>query len=126
MKRGLILGALVWLSACGGGGQTVTGMLHLYGTVENDGTECWGVGGYGDLSEGTEVTIRDGAGDLIGTGSLDAGTTVGDGDCTFLWKIGSVPEVDFYEIEVSERGGITRTLEEMESEGWTVVGSIGD
>lgn len=127
----LILGALVFVLfvGCGGGGQQVSGLLELYGdesSVENNGTECWGVGGYGDIQEGAEVTIRDGSGELIGSGNLDAGSTVGDGTCTFLWFIDDVSEVDFYEIEVSSRGALTYSKAEMEEANWIVQGSIGD
>lgn len=65
--------------------------------------------GYSDIGEGTEVTVYDPAGTIIGTGQLaDVHGTDRHGfrdDCAFSFQV-TVPEEPFYSVEVSHRGKV--------------------
>ena len=77
-----------------------------------------GGSGYGDIVRGTQVTVTAG-GQTVALGALGSGTSIGDirdGMCTFPLAIPNVPGGhDFYLVEVSHRGGISYTEEEMRS-----------
>lgn len=95
------------------------------------GDACFGSGGYSDIRSGTNVTLRDGDGKIVGTTTLGLGTahTVPDLaatlTCDFAFALESVPEVPFYSIEVSHRGTLTYGLDQMKARGWTVSLSLG-
>ena len=81
-------------------------------------------GGYNDIADGADVTVKDGAGDLLGVGALTGGTMTGGGT-VFTFTVPGVPDVDFYQVEVSHRGAVTYTKDEMEAAGWVVSFSLG-
>ncbi|MCU1677670.1 MAG: hypothetical protein JWM93_2428 [Frankiales bacterium] len=106
--------------------HTVFGVMQLVGGKSNEyASTCEGKGGYSDISQGTSVTVTDGAGKIIGTGHLDEGTGAGS-VCTFGFTVKSVPDTDFYKIEISHRGGLTFSREEMAAQGWIVSASLGE
>jgi len=54
-------------------------------SIESDGTSCHGVNGYSDIDRNTQVIVRNGRGDILGT------TPLGDGHgddltCTFSFS----------------------------------------
>ena len=53
--------------------HTVKGFLSLQDSATFMGKECQGAGGYTDLVEGTPVVVRDGDGEVIGSGRFAAG-----------------------------------------------------
>ena len=53
--------------------HTVKGYLSLQDSATFVGKECQGAGGYTDLVEGTPVVVRDGDGQVIGSGRFAAG-----------------------------------------------------
>ena len=117
--------------------HTVTGEMELLGdstsmTGEAEGDDCEGLGGYSDIAAGADVVIRDGGGELIATSRLRSGkvivadTTLDLKACSFEWTVEDVPEVDFYEIEVARRGGLTYSKSEMEEQDWKISSSLGD
>lgn len=86
--------------------------------------QCFGRGGYDDISAGTSVTVYDATGTIVGTGALDVGSLVvrKDADyedwftgvCEFAFAV-SVPPSDFYQVEVSHRGRSTVQLADVGS-----------
>jgi hypothetical protein len=110
---------------------TLTGEISLLG-LDNSFTltapSCVGDGGYDDFREGTGVTVRDQAGAIIATGSLTGGRRPGSSgnSCAFLFTIPGVPYSAFYSVEVSHRGELEYSFEEMESMGWHLQLEIGD
>lgn len=144
------------LAGCGGGGsgeseedaaatgpstQTIQGELQLTGGVhelfdigESDEFACAppSDSGYSDIQEGAQVVVRDGEGSTLATSSLEEGRAYGtqseafQGPCVFSFEVRDVPESDFYTIEVSHRGEITYSREELESAGWTAELTLGD
>lgn len=129
----IVAGVLLILTACGGDtgtqadAQTIRGYLSL---VDSDGSgiaaqdrACHGTGGYSDIGAGAPVTVADEAGTVIATGSLDGGA-VQTGECFFTFTI-AVPDADFYRIEVSHRGEMTYSRQQMEDNGWMIFLTLG-
>ncbi|MCZ2525374.1 hypothetical protein [Streptomyces sp. HB2AG] len=80
------------------------------------GETCLGEGGYDDIAYGAPVTVSDAAGTVVAVGSLDLGE-VTDSGCSFPFTVEDVPGgAKFYTVEVSHRGGLTKTAGEMRDE----------
>lgn len=113
---------------CGGGSWNASDRLERLTAVALEGKtfpcpEGPG-GGYADIADGSKVVLRDGVGQVLSTGRLTGGTFGVEG-VEFTFTLTDVPSVDFYELEVSNRGNLTYSLEEMESSSWTVSTSVG-
>jgi len=110
--------------------RTVSGSVYLAGFDNFSGIGvgeervCFGTGGFDDLRSGASVRVIDAAGDVIATTRLEGGRAEGAG-CEFTFTA-SVPETDFYEIQVAGRGGPAYSFEDLEAADWTVSLSIGD
>ncbi len=96
------------------------------------GSPCYGTGGYSDLGVGAPVTVRNGDGQIIATGSLEEGTSGGleitdrkVPSCTMPLRVDDVPEVDFYQIEIGNRGALSYSKTDLENRGWVVGFSLG-
>lgn len=91
----------------------LAGTLLLNGRTSHDGSGgCVGSGGYSDITEGAPVTVYDSTGTVIATGQLGGGDDRGwtptadterSNQCWFTFTV-SVPNADFYQVEVSHRG----------------------
>jgi hypothetical protein len=120
-----VLGLVVVLLV--GRGFTATGTFTLldrdgdgvggeaeYGEI-GKGAPCFGTGGYDDIREGAPVLIRDDAGTTVGEGRLEYARTIGRLSCVFTFTIEDVASgAEFYEVEVSGRGGTNFTQDELE------------
>ena len=118
-----------------GGSHTIEGNMVLSGFLadvyETDAGGCEGGSGFDDLAEGAPVTVRDGDGDIVGTSRLGKSTYVEDGGvavCEWAFEV-EVDDADFYEIEVSHRGGLrlrdgTYSKEELENREWQINAEI--
>jgi len=73
------------------------------------GEPCTTKGGYRDLAQGAPVTVYNGAGTAVATGSLDAGKWFSG--CMFTFTIPNVPESPVVQVEVSHRGKVPFSLE---------------
>jgi len=122
-------GALVAaaLPASADDGHTVKGYLSLQDSAAFMGKACEGIGGYSDLGHGTPVVIRDGDGQIIGSGHFAAGRGAGGGKpgvlsapsaCVFAFTVKHVPDTDTYLLEVSHRGRVVYTHRELEANNW--------
>ncbi len=150
-----VVGAIV-IAACSGGSagekptpsaaptepstQTLRGTMVLkegaqpggVGSVIAIGAPCWGIGGYDDMAAGTQVTVRNENDALIAKGALSEGAISPRGptgtlpDCDFAFTVRDVPNAAFYTIEVSHRGELTYSREEMEALDWEVAFTLGD
>ena|GEM_PF-2469736 len=97
------------------------------------GVECSGsggttTGGYSDIDEGAQVTIKDESNKLIATGKLGKGATADigfGGACAFPFSVTNVPTATFYTIEVGSRKGITYSAKEIQDKNWQVNISLG-
>ncbi|MFI9615370.1 hypothetical protein ACIHCM_27455 [Streptomyces sp. NPDC052023] len=81
------------------------------------GELCSGTGGYSDIDFGTQVTVTDAVGTLVAMGSLGFGEKTEQG-CQFPFTVDDItPGSKFYTVEVSHRGGLTQTEEELRAGG---------
>lgn len=121
-----LLGLVVLLAACGAGGRALTGEFTLLADeFGGSSSSCSGTGGYGDISQGTDVVVRDEGSEIIGTSSLGPGDRSG-GSCTFSFEVEELPPADFYSIEVGDRGELTYSREDLDEMEWSVFLSLGD
>jgi hypothetical protein len=76
-------------------------------SIEGGFRNCSGSGGYSDISEGTEVLVKNSAGDVLTTTSLGRGSGLPPFECTFKFKFTVMDgEAGGYFIEVSDRGQV--------------------
>ena len=121
-------GAATSVSASAADGHTVKGYLSLQDSAVYMGKACQGAGGYTDLGEGTPVVVRDGDGDIIGTGRFSAGKGAGvrsgaigtPSACVFAFTVKHVPDADTYSFQMSHRGGVVYTHAELEENNWKI------
>ena len=103
---------------------TVTGTFVLtegdssvdMSSIESDGTSCHGVNGYSDIDRNTQVIVRNGRGEILGT------TPLGDGHgddltCTFSFSFPVTEGQDRYVVSVSHRGDFIYTFNQLASQG---------
>ena len=128
----VLVAAVLLLTACGGGATaTTTHTLHGYlSLVDSEGNSitaqdgaCQGTGGYSDIGEGAGVTVTDGAGTVLATGSLSGGGGTAY-ECNFNFAI-EVPDADFYRVEVSHRGEMTYSRQQMDEGWWMIFLTLG-
>lgn len=113
----VVLGAAGWLSwrALAGGGLTVTGTVELRGDqlMFPGGTSCQPAAALADLP-GAAVTVRDGAGEVVGLGRLASAARQESGVCRYAFTVdGVVAGRGFYEIAIGGRGGHRLTEAEL-------------
>lgn len=99
------------------------------------GQECNGTGGFSDIRENAAVTVRNEKDELIANGRLGPGEAVEvfaheDEDetvhwCEFSFRILNVPKARFYAVEVSQRGEVVTSHDELEAEGRQLSLSVG-
>jgi hypothetical protein len=112
---GLVLGVVAAAST-----MEITGTFQLvdagyygYGGFSS-GSACSGRGGYSDIHAGTGVTIADASGAVVATGSLQSGRASSSTTCDFTFTVPDVPAgEDFYQVEVSHRGTLTYTADQL-------------
>jgi hypothetical protein len=81
-------------------------------------------GGYSDISDGTQVTVKDAAGTVLAAGTLTGGT-ITVGEVAFTFTVEGVPDADLYQVEVSRRGALSYTADQMDEADWSVNVSLG-
>ena len=80
-----------------------------------------GLGGHDDdIRDGTQVTVSDDRGHVLGVGRLQGGTYDG-GNLTVTWtfEVADLPERNLY-VEVAHRGGSLYSLSVLRSNDWTI------
>jgi hypothetical protein len=126
--------ALVLFLTVGHGGATAHDLrITLDVATQNDGlptrTPCEVADtGYDDLTAGAPVTVKDSRGVVLAASSLPAGKTqtgfTGGPVCHFALSV-QVPDSAFYQVEVSHRGTVTFTRQDLQSTHWTAGLTIG-
>jgi hypothetical protein len=92
--------------------------------LSSDGSSCEGDGGYNDIGSGAGVTVRDETDTIIAVGALAPGR-VEEFSCTFPFFVTGIPNSKFYSVEVSHRGAIAYSHEQLEQQDWMVSLSLG-
>lgn len=130
--------AFVALAACGGGSSSsasksssasthsVNGDLTILGAHNDRVGGCqMQESGYSDISKGTQVTVTNESGTIIGSTSLGEGSSSPRGDgCLWPFTVPDVKNASFYTITVSHRGPLTFSEAQMETMGFTVHASL--
>ena len=108
--------------------HSIIGILTLTDTDEfwSEGDPCAGSGGYDDIQEGAQVTVKDENGHVLATSDLLEGVAASDYECDFAFAIPDVPEARFYAVEISHRGEITNSRRDLERNDWFVGLTLGD
>ncbi len=106
-------------------------IVHGFFSHRSYGAPCRPVeAGYPDIRKGTEVTVRDGAGAVLGTAALSGGTLRRsplrgkDDDCVFSFSL-AVAERDAYLVEVGRRGDVKFSKADLERANWKADLTIG-
>jgi hypothetical protein len=126
MRVELALVALLTVAACSDGAEaedpdefTARGTLTMPNTTGaidwemygETGETCWGGIDYVDIAEGAEVIIRNGKGDSVGLGTLEAGTLTKSArgrTCAWEFTVEDIPdEGELFTIEIGRRGEVT-------------------
>jgi hypothetical protein len=115
--------------------HTIIGYLSLQEAGGYFVGPCHGSGGYVDIDQGTPVTVRDESGDVIGEGKFGVGKPTGSAiggklgyhsACVFRFVVRNVPVSATYTFEVSKRGGLTYTYQELAKSKWKLGAVLGD
>jgi hypothetical protein len=95
--------------------------------VDRTGPGCAGKGGYDDIRNGLDVTIKNESGTILATGSLTSRTPSEiTRTCTFTFTVPGVPDdATFYVVEVGKRGELTYSHADMEAANWRVEFTLG-
>lgn len=94
---------------------------------------CTGTGGYRDIGPTSQVTVKNQDGTILAVSQLGPGETVEArrtqytvySHCLFEFQVGPVPRKPFYQIEVSRRGAVTYSQDDLERKGWKLELSLG-
>ena len=124
---------------------TLRGVFTLYDNdIDGDISDCSGTGGFADFGFGMDVTIRDGKGDIVANAFTKSINTdeifkiVMDnlpGETITSWTLGkscivyfetTLPNKDFYEIEIGRRGSMSFSKSELEDQSYFVSLTLGD
>ena len=125
LAAAILLAAGVAAMLLTGRGHAVEGTMTLIDDGFSDaGIGCSGSGGYDDIDLGTDVMVRDETGKILANGELGIGHER-NGTCVFDFTVEDVPKADFYEVEISHRGGLTYSYKEMDERDWTMAVSLG-
>lgn len=103
--------------------HVLVGSLSLKDGFVEGSDGCEGDGGYDDIREGAQVVVRS-QGKTIATTDLGSGRRV-DGACAFLFLVSELPDAEFYSVEVSHRGGLEYSRDQMEATDWEPTISLG-
>jgi len=99
--------------------------FYLSSSVETNGSSCYTSGGYSDVNSGTNVTVKNGDGKLLGVTDLSSGVTVGSYMCKFSFEL-EVSKSDFYSFDIGNRDEVSYAKEELEDKGWNLELTLGD
>ena len=147
----LLIPLAVLAISCGGGDdKSVQGVMVLFDDEDLIGSwdSCFGTGGYDDFGPGMNVTVRDGSGNIVGSGrteslseddlppadvdeddwtKLQESADAAEGKDSFCFVKFDVPieSADFYEIEVGKRGALSYSESELEENGYWAALTLG-
>jgi len=99
--------------------------FYYSSSVETNGSSCYTSGGYSDVNSGTNVTVKNGDGKLLGVTDLSSGVTVGSYRCKFSFEL-EVSKSDFYSFDIGNRDEVSYSKDELESKDWNLDLTLGD
>ncbi len=136
------LAAVLFVATNGvpGSAHTLTGYLNLgqqqgtgysnYTLPTGSDNECEGLGGYTDMRAGAQLVVKDEAGKVIGSGTLDQGHLdilfdEGRAVCAFPFRVTGLPKAEQYQLGMGNRGSITYSFADLETAKWDVKLTLG-
>jgi hypothetical protein len=103
----------------------------MHFTVSGTDKSCSGAGRFQDLRNGTEVTVFNSKGDILGSTILRASMYVVDTSaqkvtCFFIWNLDNVPnDDDGYSVQVSSRGKVDFSKEQVVESDYVLATQVG-
>lgn len=110
---------------------SIRGSLNLIDSkIGGTLNKCYGTGGFDDIGPSMPVTVRDGKGNILATGTTGTGSQPQNSEyaaveCTFKFQVDNIPKSNFYSIEVNRRGELNFSFEEMQRKNWEVNFTLG-
>jgi hypothetical protein len=103
---------------------TVTGSMTLKDDSPNmyaplitmSGSSCSGSSGYSDIDQGTQVTVKNGKGEILTTTFLEPGEG-GRYQCTFRFSFDITEGEDRYVVSVTDRGDMSFSFADLKANG---------
>jgi hypothetical protein len=106
------------------GTHTLTGTLLVVN--EDPYNACVLSGSYSDIRVGTQVTVKNESGTIIGSGELFSPTYDSAAlECSFPFEITNLPDASFYVVSVSQRDSHTYQASDLTAKGWHFDVSLG-
>ena len=99
--------------------------FYYSSSVETNGSYCYTTGGYSDVNSGTNVTVKNGEGKLLGITDLSSGETAGSYSCKFSFEM-EVANSEFYSFDIGNRDEVSYSKDELEAKGWSLDLTLGD
>jgi uncharacterized protein DUF732 len=87
-----------------------------YSSIEVDGDTCKGIEGYSDIGSGTQVTVKNGKGEILATTTLGEGHG-NDVQCTFAFQFPITEGQDRYVVSVARRGDFSYSFQQLQQHG---------
>lgn len=127
MASGACVVALSMLAACipqapPTSGRPIAGAVTVVETGALDlgdinDPACTTTGSFADITEGTRVVVKDGAGKVLDTAQLGRGTQTPEGNCAFPFTV-VVPDADVYVFSAGTmQDGVTISRSGLKSTG---------
>jgi len=109
------------------GNINIAGTFTLYANSYDENKPCEGDGGYSDINQGAKVTVRNGEGDILTVSDLGEGLADEFGaDCVFNFNLNDVPNSKVYQFEVSHRGEVVYSKQQLAEKDFKINLSLGD
>ncbi len=102
--------------------DTISGQLKLIaGGIDGEDDNCYGTGIFGDITGSMPVIVRDDRGRIIATGITENGKRPMDHPavtCIFSFRVKDIPESNFYNIGIGDRGSVVFSRQELIEQNW--------
>jgi hypothetical protein len=85
-------------------------------SINSDGSSCEGTDGYSDIGRDTQVTVKNGKGEILTTTTLGPGHG-GAAACTFSFTFAVSEGQDHYVVSVGHRGDFSYSFEQLQRKG---------
>ena len=103
----------------------ISGVLDLLDSETAD-AGCEGQGGYSDIDAGTQVVVRDGSGEILGSTNLGPGEVEDGVACIYEFLVIGVPDDrKQYVLEIGRRGQVVSSRAEMLADEWSFEVGLG-
>lgn len=125
-------GELVTLTIAKSPLYDIGGSIRLVdSSLGGDGSNnCYGLGGYDDISAGMPITVKDDKGTIIATTQTGSGNhpqneSYSSVVCVFKFNVTQIPKRNFYTIDLGRRGTLSYSFTELEKMNWELSLSLG-